>query len=177
MPTLKKSVILLLLKKNSNKISTPVPVNVSFDDTSADPAHKVANFANGSDTLLELTYQDHTYHYDKYRALKMLSFVSPELFEDADWLKIQQVLKNHGLFDDADAWNRLDEQRYNETQNRQRWNSLSRWELDIKVLYNLVKSVLDDSKLADFTKVCAPSLDEKKTFLRRLMSVNREELL
>ena len=169
------------MKKSVKKISTPVPVDVSTLDTTLDtsdaPSLKVASFANGSDNLLELTYQNCTYHYDKERALKMLSFVYPHIFEDADWLKIQQVLKNHGLFDDADSWNRLDEHRYNEHQNLKRWNSLSRWDLDIKVLYNLVKNVLTDSQLADFKTICDPSLEEKKTFLRRLLSVTREELL
>ena len=164
-------------KKNVKKRSTDTGVDPSSNDTSDDPSHKIASFANGSDNLLEFTYQTHTYHYDKERALKMLSFVSPAVFEDADWLKIQQVLKNHGLFDNADAWNRLDEHRYNEPQNRQRWNSLSRWDLDIKVLYNLIKNVLTDSQLAGFKKICDPSIVEKKTFLRRLLSVRREELL
>ncbi len=167
----------LSMKKSVKKISTPVPVDVSTLNTSDDPSLKVASFANGSDNRLVLTYQNYSYHYDKERALKMLSFVSPALFEDADWLKIQQVLKNHGLFEDADAWNRLDEKRYDEQQNLQRWNSLSRWDLDIKVLYNLVKNVLSDSQLADFKKICDPSLVEKKTFLRRLRSVPRKVLL
>lgn len=164
------------MKKPVKKISTPVAVDLA-SDTSDDPAHKVAAFASGSDKLLEFTHQNYTYHYDKERTLKMLTFVSPAVFEDFDWLKIQQVLKNHGLYDEADEWNRLDEHRYNEQQNLKRWNSLSRWDLDIKVLYNLVKNVLTDSQLANFKKICDPSLEEKKTFLRRLLSVTREELL
>lgn len=86
--------------------------------------------------------------YDLFRAEIMLNCIVPSDLGDTDWLAVISACKNIGIdYKVVDAWCRLDESkndkgelRYNENENKTRWDSLNDPSFDIKTLHGKAKN-------------------------------------
>lgn len=78
--------------------------------------------------------------YDLFRAQLMLEAINPIDLSDTDWLAVQSAAKNIGVpYPIVDAFNRTEPDRYNETENLNRWNSLADPAFDIETLHGIAK--------------------------------------
>lgn len=86
--------------------------------------------------------------YDLFRAEIMLNYIVPSDLGDTDWLAVISACKNVGIdYKVVDAWCRLDETkndkgelRYNENENKTRWDSLNDPSFDIRTLHGKAKT-------------------------------------
>ena len=78
--------------------------------------------------------------YDLFRAQIMLDCIVPANLEDSDWLAVISAAKNIGIdYATVDAFNHRDPDRYNETENKTRWDSLDDPSFDIATLHGIAK--------------------------------------
>lgn len=55
-----------------------------------------------------------------------LQFLSPSMLSDAEWINVANAMKTEGFsYSEFDNWCRLDMSRYDEAENRKRWDSLT----------------------------------------------------
>lgn len=85
-------------------------------------------------------YPDDTPEYNLFRAMRMLDVIPPAELGDADWLAVNSACKNENVpFEVVDAFNRRDPERYNEAENKARWDSLNDPSYDIETLHGIAK--------------------------------------
>ena len=78
--------------------------------------------------------------YDLFRAEIMLEAINPADLADTDWLAVISAAKNIGIdYSAVDAFNRRDPERYDETENKIRWDSLDDPSFDIATLHGISK--------------------------------------
>ena len=78
--------------------------------------------------------------YDSFRAKLMLDAINPADLSDSDWLAVMSACKNIGIsYFIVDAFNRRDGERYNETENQTRWDSLEDPSFGIETLHGIAK--------------------------------------
>ena len=76
--------------------------------------------------------------YDLFRANIMLDAINPVSLSDNDWLVVMSVCKNIGVpYEVVDAFNHRDPKRYNEAENKTRWDSVSNGDIGMGALYNI----------------------------------------
>lgn len=86
--------------------------------------------------------------YDIFRANIMLDCINPtELIEDGKWLAVISACKNIGIdYSVVDTFNRRDPERYDEKENKTRWDSVKDPSFDIGVLHGIAKNFGYDEK-------------------------------
>ena len=85
-------------------------------------------------------YPDDTPEYNLFRAKRMLDVIPPAELEETDWLAVNSACKNIGIdYSVVDAFNRRDPERYNEAENKARWDSLNDPSFDIETLHGKAK--------------------------------------
>ena len=79
-------------------------------------------------------------NYDQFRAERMLKAINPVDLSDSDWLAVMSACKNIAVPNAVvDAFNRRDPARYNERENKKRWDSLENPSFDIETLHGIAK--------------------------------------
>ena len=78
--------------------------------------------------------------YDLFRAQKMLDEINPVDLADSEWLAVMSACKNIGIpYYVVDSFNQRDPNRYKETENQRRWDSLNDANYDIETLHGIAK--------------------------------------
>lgn len=78
--------------------------------------------------------------YDLFRAKIMLDAINPADLADSDWLAVISSCKNIGIaYSVVDTWNQRDPERYNEEENKMRWDSATDPHFDIETLHGIAK--------------------------------------
>ena len=78
--------------------------------------------------------------YDLFRAKIMLDAINPADLADSDWLAVISSCKHIGIaYPVVDAWNQRDPERYNEEENKMRWDSATDPHFDIETLHGIAK--------------------------------------
>ena len=78
--------------------------------------------------------------YDLFRADIMLDVINPADLPDSDWLAVISSCKNIGIpYHVVDAFNHRDNNRYNEQENLERWNSATDPSFNIETLHGIAK--------------------------------------
>ena len=81
-----------------------------------------------------------TPEYNLFRANLMLDAINPAELEDSNWLAVISAAKNIGIdYATVDAFNHRDSKRYNEKENKIRWDSLNDSSYDISTLHGIAK--------------------------------------
>ncbi|MBR0289516.1 MAG: DUF927 domain-containing protein, partial [Selenomonadaceae bacterium] len=78
--------------------------------------------------------------YDLFRAKIMLDAINPADLADSDWFAVISSCKNIGIaYSVVDAWNQRDPERYNEEENKMRWDSATDTDFNIETLHGIAK--------------------------------------
>lgn len=78
--------------------------------------------------------------YDAFRAGIMLDAINPADLADTDWLAAISSAKHIGIsYNVVDQWNQRDPDRYNEEENKKRWDSLTDPSFNIETLHGIAK--------------------------------------
>ena len=81
------------------------------------------------------TDEDLPPEYESARVLAMLDSIPPSALSDTDWLAVISACKNLGVDESViDRWNMQDAARYNEQENKSRYDSLKESSFDIETL-------------------------------------------
>lgn len=80
-----------------------------------------------------------TTDYDLFRAKIMLDAINPADLADNDWLAVISSCKHIGIAYLVDAWNQRDPERYNEEENKMRWDSATDPHFGIETLHGIAK--------------------------------------
>lgn len=78
--------------------------------------------------------------YDLFRAKIMLDAINPADLADSDWFAVISSCKQIGIaYPVVDTWNQRDPERYNEEENKMRWDSATDPHFDIETLHGIAK--------------------------------------
>ena len=85
-------------------------------------------------------YPADTPEYTLFRAKRMLDVISPAELSDSDWIAVNSSCKTENVdYSVVDAFNRQDPERYNEEENRERWDSFNDPSYNIETLHGIAK--------------------------------------
>lgn len=85
-------------------------------------------------------YEEDPPEYERARVLAMLDAIDVATLDDTDWLAVISAAKTLGVdYGTVDAFNRRDPDRYDEKENKSRWDSLNDSSFGIKTLHGIAK--------------------------------------
>ena len=130
---------------------------------------------NRQETEPTLIYQSNdSNEYDSFRAPKMLDAINPTILSYDDWLAVFTSCKTIGLhYSIVDAFNRLDTDRYNESENLAKWQEPVNPSFDIKTLHGIAKRFGYEEKTA-YHEWCSLHPEFKSKIIHKPVSANED---
>ena len=102
--------------------------------------HTEPNFQAESNKQSNYSGNGDPAEYESARQLAMLNAINPADLSDNDWLAVISACKNLGISESVvDDWNRQDAARYNERENKTRYDSLNDSSFGIETLHGIAK--------------------------------------
>lgn len=111
-----------------------------IEEENAQSAQKVSDVKPKADKNFDFNNFSDSADYDSARAMAMIEKIDVSQLTDSEWLAFMSACKNRNIdYSIVDAKNAQDAARYNEQENRERWQSLNDSSFGIETLHGLAK--------------------------------------
>lgn len=120
--------------------AAPVKSDSAAGTTAEKDAGQSLQFNSADVTGINCSSDDNPPEYEIARAIGMLNCINPADLQDNEWLAVNSACKNLGLAETfLDNWNKRDAERYNERENKTRYDSLNDPSFDMETLHGIAK--------------------------------------